>query len=44
MESIFIPVSPGIIVATPQHEKKIPYNWHNRLNRKFRLVEIEKGT
>ena len=44
MEFIFIPASPGIIVATPQHERKIPYNRHNRLNCKFRLVEIENGT
>jgi len=35
---------PWIIVSTPQHKRKIPYNRHNRLNRKFKVVEIEKET
>ncbi len=43
MQAIFISARLGKIVATPQHERKISYNRHNRLNRKFRVVEIENG-
>jgi Zn-dependent peptidase ImmA (M78 family) len=32
-------ISPGIIVGRLQHDGKIPFNWHNRLKRKFRLFE-----
>jgi len=44
MQSIFIYARLWIIVGMPLHERKIPYNRHNRLSRKFRVVEIEKET
>lgn len=44
MQSILIPAISGIIVDTPQRVKKIPYNRHKELYRKFRVAEIEKET
>jgi Zn-dependent peptidase ImmA (M78 family) len=32
-------VAPGIVVGFLQHDKHIPYSWHNRLKEKFRLLE-----
>ncbi len=37
-----IGIAPGIVVGRLQHEGKIPYTWHNRLKRKFTLVETSK--
>jgi HTH-type transcriptional regulator/antitoxin HigA len=36
--SQFLNISPGIVVGRLQHDCVIPYEWHNGLKRKFRLI------
>ncbi len=36
-------IAPGIIVGRLQHEKRIPFNWHNDLKIKFVLKESEEN-